>query len=211
MTQALQPLLADAIDAVLPQTQCGKCGYAGCRPYAEAIAAGSADIDQCPPGGDGGVVDIAAILGVAPKPLNPHFGAAQPSSVAFIEEALCIGCTLCIQACPVDAIVGAPKLMHTVIAAECTGCELCIPPCPVDCIRMEQTAEVLDTPQRRAKAAHFRARYEARRARLARSQERKADTARRRFSAAEEKKRAVIERVMVRARERLQTRKAIKP
>ena len=128
--------LARRIDALLPQTQCTKCGYAGCRPYAEAIARGEADIDQCPPGGDEGVMKLAALLGRAAKPLNPVHGEYRPPQVAVIDEAVCIGCTKCIQACPVDAIVGAPKQMHTVIADECTGCELCLPPCPVDCIAL---------------------------------------------------------------------------
>jgi len=126
--------LARRIDAILPQTQCTKCGYDGCRPYAEAIAGGEADINQCPPGGDEGVALLARLLGRAPKPLNPANGIYRPPQVALIEEATCIGCTKCIQACPVDAIVGASKLMHTVIASWCTGCELCLPPCPVDCI-----------------------------------------------------------------------------
>jgi electron transport complex protein RnfB len=128
--------LADRIDALLPQTQCGQCQYAGCRPYAEAIANDSADINQCPPGGDAGIRTLAALLGREAKPLNPAHGIEKPRVVALIDEAVCIGCTKCIQACPVDAIVGAPKLMHTVIAAECTGCELCLPPCPVDCIAL---------------------------------------------------------------------------
>ena len=128
--------IADEIDALLPQTQCTKCGYPGCRPYAEAIARGEADINQCPPGGDAGVRELAALLGVAFKPLNPANGVEQPRAAAFIREELCIGCMLCIQACPVDAIVGAPKLMHTVLIDACTGCELCVPPCPVDCIDM---------------------------------------------------------------------------
>jgi len=127
---------ATAIDAVLPQTQCTKCGYSGCLPYAHAIAAGEADINQCPPGGDIGIAKLAALLGRAAKPLNPANGAHKPRAVALIDEARCIGCTLCIQACPVDAIVGAAKLMHTVIAELCTGCDLCLPPCPVDCIDM---------------------------------------------------------------------------
>jgi electron transport complex protein RnfB len=127
--------LVDSIDALLPQTQCGQCAYPGCRPYAEAIATGEADINQCPPGGEEGVIALAELLGREPKALNPDFGAAPTAAmVAFIREDECIGCTLCIQACPVDAIVGANKLMHTVIQEECTGCELCIPPCPVDCI-----------------------------------------------------------------------------
>jgi electron transport complex protein RnfB len=126
--------LADAIDDLLPQTQCGQCGYAGCRPYAEAIATGAAEINQCPPGGAEGIADLARLLGREPLPLNPANGVEKPPVVAVIREAECIGCTKCIQACPVDAIVGASKLMHTVIEEHCTGCELCLPPCPVDCI-----------------------------------------------------------------------------
>jgi len=128
--------VADRIDALLPQTQCGQCGYPGCRPYAEAIASGDADINQCPPGGEAGIKALADLLGREPKPLNPDNGMEKPRTVALIDEQACIGCTLCIQACPVDAIVGASKQMHTVIAAECTGCDLCLPPCPVDCIEM---------------------------------------------------------------------------
>ena len=128
--------LADSIDALLPQTQCTKCGYAGCRPYAEAIAAGSSPINQCPPGGAAGIAGLAALLRRPALPLNPANGAERPLAVAVIDEALCIGCTLCIQACPVDCIVGAPTKMHTVIASQCTGCDLCLPPCPMDCIAM---------------------------------------------------------------------------
>jgi len=128
--------LADAIDALLPQTQCTKCGYAGCRPYAEAIAAGSAPINQCPPGGAAGIAELAALLRRQVLPLNPANGAEKPLAIAVIDEALCIGCTLCIQACPVDCIVGAPTKMHTVIESQCTGCDLCLPPCPMDCIAM---------------------------------------------------------------------------
>ena len=128
--------VVDQIEALLPQTQCAQCGYPGCRPYAQAIASGEADINQCPPGGADGIRALADLLGREPKPLNPENGVEQNRTVAVIDEATCIGCTLCIQACPVDAIVGAPKLMHTVIAAECTGCDLCLPPCPVDCIEM---------------------------------------------------------------------------
>ncbi len=128
--------LVDQIDGLLPQTQCGQCGYPGCRPYATAIAKGEADINQCPPGGEATIHALADLLDRDPKPLNPDNGAIKPKTVAVIDEARCIGCTLCIQACPVDAIVGAPKQMHTVIAKECTGCDLCVPPCPVDCIDM---------------------------------------------------------------------------
>lgn len=128
--------VVDQIDSILPQTQCGQCGYAGCRPYAEAIAAGEADINQCPPGGDAGIQALADLLGREAKPLNDEHGAHKEREVAVIDEKLCIGCTLCIQACPVDAILGAAKQMHTVIESECTGCELCVEPCPVDCIYM---------------------------------------------------------------------------
>jgi electron transport complex protein RnfB len=128
--------VVDQIDALLPQTQCGQCTYAGCRPYAEAIAAGEADINQCPPGGDATIQALADLLGKDPKPLNPEHGEHKEKTVVIIDEQLCIGCTLCIQACPVDAIVGAAKQMHTVIRDECTGCNLCIPPCPVECIHI---------------------------------------------------------------------------
>lgn len=128
--------LIEKIDVILPQTQCGQCGFSGCRPYATAIANGHADINQCPPGDEEGIHKLAALLGVEPKPLNTAHGLPKPKSIAFIDEQICIGCTFCIQACPVDAIVGATKKMHTVIGVECTGCELCIAPCPVDCIKM---------------------------------------------------------------------------
>lgn len=137
------PLIA-RIDAILPQTQCGQCGFPGCKPYATAIAEGRADINQCPPGGDAGVRALADLMGVEYKPLNSENGVEKPKSVAFIDEATCIGCTLCIQACPVDAILGAAKHMHTIIASECTGCELCVAPCPVDCISMQPIGETPD-------------------------------------------------------------------
>jgi len=132
--------LVQRIDALLPQTLFTRCGFDACRPYAEAIAAGEADIDRCPPGGEEGVAKLARALGRAAKPLSDDVGPAMPPQVARIEEADCIGCTKCIQACPVDAIVGAAQRMHTVIASWCTGCELCIPPCPVDCIVLEPTS-----------------------------------------------------------------------
>jgi electron transport complex protein RnfB len=128
--------LVQRIDALLPQTQCTRCGYEGCRPYAEALAAGEAEVNQCPPGGDGGMERLARLLGRAPKALDEVHGLSQPPQAAVIDESACIGCTKCIHACPVDAIVGASRLMHTVIASWCTGCELCIPPCPVDCIAL---------------------------------------------------------------------------
>lgn len=129
--------LADRIEDVLPQTQCTKCGYPACRPYAEAIANGSASYNQCPPGGAEGVARIASLLGKLVIPLNHDNGVERERPVAVIDESACIGCTLCIQACPVDAIIGAAKQMHTVIASLCTGCDLCVPPCPVDCIEMK--------------------------------------------------------------------------
>jgi electron transport complex protein RnfB len=129
--------LADQIEDLLPQTQCTKCGYDGCRPYAQAVARGEASYNQCPPGGAQGVARLAALLGQRVIPLNPANGEERPRPLAVIDETLCIGCTLCMQACPVDAIVGAPKLMHTVVAELCTGCDLCVPPCPVDCIDMK--------------------------------------------------------------------------
>jgi electron transport complex protein RnfB len=156
--------LADRIDALLPQTQCTQCGYSGCKPYAEAIARGEADINQCPPGGSAGISALAALLGVPEKPLNPAHGVEKPPLLAVIDESHCIGCTLCIQACPVDAIVGAPKRMHTVIADACTGCELCLPPCPVDCIALVPAPAPMDEAARHA-ARH---RHRARKARLER-------------------------------------------
>ena len=153
--------LADALDAVLPQTQCTQCGHGGCRPYAEAIAQGAAGINQCPPGGDAVIARLADLTGRPAIALDPARGPCRPPQVATIDEAACIGCTKCIQACPVDAIVGASKRMHTVIAAWCTGCELCLPPCPVDCIDL---AAVPALPE----ASLSRARHLARNERLAR-------------------------------------------
>jgi electron transport complex protein RnfB len=170
--------LAARIDALLPQTQCTRCGYPTCRAYADAIAAGESDINHCPPGGADGVAALAALLGRAAKPLDPANGVEAPPLVVLIDEAVCIGCTKCIQACPVDAIVGAAKRMHTIVAAECTGCELCLPPCPVDCIAL---VAIGDEPLAREhvmyRATHARARFDARNARLAR--ERAAREARR--------------------------------
>lgn len=126
--------LVDKIDQWLPQVQCAQCGYPHCRLYAEAIVAGNADINQCPPGGEITIRGLAELTAMPVKPPDPAYGLQRPPGIAIIDESSCIGCTLCIKACPVDAIVGAAKLMHTVIAEECTGCELCVAPCPVDCI-----------------------------------------------------------------------------
>ena len=140
------PTLAERIDAALPQTQCRRCGQADCRAYAEAIARGEASIDRCPPGGAEGIVRLAAITGRRAVPLDAQAGVEGPLRLALIDEAWCIGCTLCLQACPVDCIVGAPKSMHTVVAAQCTGCELCLPACPVDCISMVDAPAAADPP-----------------------------------------------------------------
>jgi electron transport complex protein RnfB len=158
------------IHDVLPQTQCKRCGFPDCLAYASAIAAGEADINQCPPGGVEGVSRLATVTGRPARPIDPDFGAEGPRTVAFIDEDWCIGCTLCIAACPVDAIVGANKRMHTVIEAHCTGCELCLPVCPVDCILLENvTGEATGwNAWSSAQAAQARQRYEARSIRLVR-------------------------------------------
>ena len=169
--------LAGTIDALLPQTQCALCGHPGCRPYAEAVAGGSANINQCPPGGDEGIRDLADLLGVPPKPLNTEFGVHKPASVAFIVEEDCIGCTKCIAACPVDAILGASKFMHTVIASECTGCELCIAPCPVDCIVMQPAPPSTTGGSRAQKSAQAKRRYDARCLRKEKEEAEKAERA----------------------------------
>jgi electron transport complex protein RnfB len=165
--------LADQIEDRLPQTQCTKCGYPACRPYAEAIAAGEANYNQCPPGGQEGVVRLASLLGKPVIALNPDNGVERPRPLAIIDENLCIGCTLCLQACPVDAIVGAAKQMHTIIPELCTGCDLCVPPCPVDCIAMVPvTGEKTGWDawsQQEADAA--RERHDFRQARLARERD----------------------------------------
>jgi len=161
----LTSFLADRIDALLPQTQCGQCGYHGCRPYAEAIARGDAEINQCPPGGAGGIAKLATLLDRPALPLDPVNGVEKPRMLARVVEADCIGCTKCIQSCPVDAIVGAAKLMHTVIVDDCTGCELCVPACPVDCIVLEPMPPAqVDAVHSDAARRHF----QRREARLAR-------------------------------------------
>lgn len=153
--------MIEQLNDLLPQTQCGQCGFKGCRPYAEAILAGDADINQCPPSGDEGIAKIAAFLKIPSKPLNIQFGQHKPKSVAVIEEASCIGCVKCTAVCPVDAILGSSKMMHTVISSECTGCELCLPACPVDCISMH----VLENPALAPTNLHAKMRYENRLAR----------------------------------------------
>jgi Na+-translocating ferredoxin:NAD+ oxidoreductase subunit B len=154
--------LAERIDATLPQTQCRRCGFEGCRPYAEAIAKGTAEINRCPPGGAATIARLAELVGRAALPLNPDCGVEAPARVAFIDESRCIGCARCLPPCPVDAIIGAPRHTHTVIAAACTGCELCIAPCPVDCITLREAGTSASGP------AENRMRYEARNARTAR-------------------------------------------
>jgi electron transport complex protein RnfB len=156
---------ADDIDALLPQTQCTRCGYSGCRPYAEAVAAGSAEINQCPPGGDATIAALAQLLKRAPLPLNPCNGVEGPELVALIDEDACIGCAKCLPPCPVDAILGARRHLHTVLLGLCTGCELCVAPCPVDCIRMVPRATVAEAPPPPSASAN-RARFAAHNARL---------------------------------------------
>ena len=214
-----RPLSAEQIDALLPQTQCTRCGYPDCRAYAQAIAGGEAGINQCPPGGAEGIARLAALTGLPPTVLDPARGQEGPRMLAVIDEAWCIGCTLCIKACPVDCIVGGHKRMHTVIESQCTGCELCVPVCPVDCIALEnvsgeRTGWAAWSP---AAAADARERYEFtswRRKRDAgehverlemKAQDKLARLPEltRHASAAElERKRAVIEAALARARAR---------
>jgi electron transport complex protein RnfB len=205
--------LADRIDALLPQTQCTQCGYDGCRPYAEAIARGEAEINRCPPGGDDGVRALAELLDRPVIPIAADCGEAlETPQVAFIDESVCIGCTRCIQACPVDAIVGAARQMHTVIAGECTGCGLCLPPCPVDCI--ELVADPDPTPPR-VYRAYYKARYDARNTRRrerARARERRRAAQRARLAADDRSARkAEIDAAVARARQRKRARRKASP
>jgi len=168
-TPRITPVSADAIDALLPQTQCTRCGYPGCRPYAEALASGEANINQCPPGGTETLLALAALTSREIAPLNKENGLEAAPMVAFIDEERCIGCTRCLPPCPVDAIVCAPRVMHTVVAQLCTGCELCIAPCPVDCIVM---IPLLASPAHAAltlpEAVASRARFDRHNERIAR-------------------------------------------
>lgn len=167
--------IVDQLDALLPQTQCGQCGYPGCKPYAEALANGD-KINKCVPGGDATMRKIADLMGVEPQSLDGGEDAAIPvKKVAFIHEDMCIGCTKCIQACPVDAILGASKRMHSIIDAECTGCDLCVPACPVDCISMQMRGdEPLSRPELMQRAQHARRRFDARNRRLDLKQQQRA-------------------------------------
>lgn len=194
----------DAIDALLPQTQCRLCGHAGCRPYAEAVATGHAQINQCPPGGDEVIAELALLLGVLPLPLNTALGEARPPAVAMIDEAACIGCVLCIEACPVDAIVGARRHMHTVITADCTGCELCLPPCPVDCITLVETGASRNRAAQKIMALRANKLHATRERRLAnrtRTHRNSATTSA--AAAATRRKRETIARALARAQSRL--------
>lgn len=154
----MSQISVEQINVLLPQTQCTKCGFSGCKPYASAISKGLVDINQCPPGGERGINRLAALLNVEEKPLNTEFGNEQPRKVAFIVEQDCIGCTKCLPPCPVDAILGANKQMHTILTDECTGCELCVIPCPVDCIIMLDVSSVGEWGG--AEAGRARRRYE---------------------------------------------------
>jgi electron transport complex protein RnfB len=165
---------ANAIDSLLPQTQCTRCGYAGCKPYADAIANGEANINQCPPGGTVTINALANLLGRSPLPLNPANGVEGPALVAVIDEARCIGCAKCLPPCPVDAIVGTRKRMHTVLADLCTGCELCIAPCPVDCIEMVARTSLVNASTEPA-AQDNRERFDAHNSRIARRAQAQAD------------------------------------
>ncbi len=196
--------LVERIDALLPQTQCAKCGYAGCRPYAEALARGDAEINRCPPGSEATMIRLAALLGREPKPLDPACGAMGPRKVARIDEARCIGCALCLEACPVDAIVGASKLMHTVIADQCTGCELCLPPCPVDCIELLPVRE----PWGAAEARAAKSRFESRNARLARQAAARHARRAAGVPAERERRKAVLAAAIARSKARKSARRA---
>ena len=203
--------LVERIEALLPQTQCRRCGYAGCEPYARAVAGREAPINQCPPGGEHTIAALASLLRVPPIPLDPARGSPRPLSIARIDEATCIGCTLCIAACPVDAIIGASKLMHTVLVERCTGCELCVPPCPVDCIALAPVHRTWT----RADADLARARFEARATRLERQAGKRGVLAAGRRAPSEdalrERRQAAVSAALVRARARRAARSRSDP
>ena len=216
MTKAPSGTLAARINDVLPQTQCTRCGYPDCRGYAEAIAASEAGINQCPPGGAEGIARLSRLTGRAALPLDPQFGIEGPRAMAVIDEAWCIGCTLCLDACPTDAILGIHKRMHTVIEAHCTGCELCIPVCPVDCISLE-----VETPHlsgwnawSSTQADHARQRYEfhqlrrpAREEAAAKLAQNASDDAAGTEADAGARKRSIVEAALARARAAAASRK----
>ena len=217
--------LARRIDAVLPQTQCRQCGFAGCMPYAQAVAAGNAAINRCPPGGERVIRKMARVTARPYIALDTTCGVHKPRQVAVIDEARCIGCTLCIRACPVDAIVGAQKLMHTVISAECTGCELCLPPCPVDCIALVsapwKTFAVVLGERQQAKT-RARTRFAARRLRierdrserskrLARRDAERPDLAATAGASGDLRKRAIVAAAVERARRKLAEQALLEP
>jgi electron transport complex protein RnfB len=193
----LTAVTANAIDALLPQTQCRRCRYDSCRAYAEAVAAGDAPINRCPPGGDATVAALADLLGSPVLAIDQSCGVTTPLAIARIDEATCIGCTLCIQACPTDAIVGAAKLMHTVIADRCTGCELCLPPCPVNCIAMLPAPRLWSTADAERARQHFLART----ARLATGL-RKREQEIAAVDLARQRRRAAVDAALTRARAR---------
>ena len=206
--------LAARIHDALPQTQCTRCGYPDCAGYAQAVADAKAGINQCPPGGAEGIARLAQLTGRQPLPLDPQFGTEGPRAMAVIDEAWCIGCTLCLDACPTDAIVGINKRMHTVIEAHCTGCELCIPVCPVDCISLE-----VETPGRTGWAAWSQAQAEAalkryqlhgEHRRIAKRIEEPAPAAAE-PQAADTRKRSIVEAALARARAAQQRPPAAKP
>ncbi|WP_235838043.1 electron transport complex subunit RsxB [Chitinasiproducens palmae] len=211
------PELTARLDRLLPQTQCTKCGFAGCAPYAAAMASGEAAHNRCPPGGADGIARLAAALDAPIVPLDPATGTERPRPLARIDERICIGCTLCMQACPVDAIVGAPKQMHTVLADWCTGCDLCVAPCPVDCISMEPVSGDATgwDAWSQAQADTARRHFDARNARLARERAAKAERVAQRAQAASTasdaltqedaaaaKRRAIVAAAVARARAR---------
>jgi Na+-translocating ferredoxin:NAD+ oxidoreductase subunit B len=192
--------LAERIDAALPQTQCTRCGYAACRPYADALAAGLSAINRCPPGGETVIVALAALTGRPAKPLDPECGEPAPLLVAVIDETKCIGCTLCIDACPVDAILGAQKRMHAVLPSLCSGCALCVAPCPVDCIALRPAGRSWNDDD----AAAARTRHVARAARLQRNERiaKRTATAKAGADDAAARRKAAVSAALARARAR---------